>query len=108
MVRASIFIPMALVVAMGLGGCNRKAPEGWSGYVEGDYVYVSSPVGGTLQTLAVRRGQAVGRVEVWSRGRLLGSRPLVAARTVSKPGIAGRAGWYARRTVHHVAGLLTP
>jgi HlyD family secretion protein len=59
MVRASIFIPMALVVAIGLGGCNRKAPEGWSGYVEGDYVYVSSPVGGTLQTLAVRRGQAV-------------------------------------------------
>jgi D-alanyl-D-alanine carboxypeptidase (penicillin-binding protein 5/6) len=66
---------------------------------------VTAPV---AMSLPVRRGQAVGRVEVWSRGRLLGSRPLVAARTVSKPGIAGRAGWYARRTVHHVAGLLTP
>jgi D-alanyl-D-alanine carboxypeptidase (penicillin-binding protein 5/6) len=59
-------------------------------------------------SLPVRRGQVMGHVEVWSRGRLLGSRPLVAARSVSEPGIAGRVGWYARRTVHHVAGFLTP
>ena len=24
-------------------GCERAAPSGWSGYVEGDYVYVSAP-----------------------------------------------------------------
>jgi D-alanyl-D-alanine carboxypeptidase (penicillin-binding protein 5/6) len=66
---------------------------------------VTAPV---AMSLPVSRGQVVGRVEVWSRGRLLGSRPLVAARSVSRPGFAGRVGWYARRTVHHVAGLLTP
>jgi D-alanyl-D-alanine carboxypeptidase (penicillin-binding protein 5/6) len=59
-------------------------------------------------SLPVRRGETVGRVEVWSRGRLLGSRPLVAARSVSRPGLTGRVAWYAGRTVHHVAGLLTP
>ncbi|WP_235835240.1 HlyD family secretion protein [Piscinibacter terrae] len=49
---------VALTV-MTLVACTHKEPAGWSGYVEGDYVYVSSPVGGTLQSLAVRRGQAV-------------------------------------------------
>jgi len=59
MVRAFVFMPIALVAAVVLSGCEHKAPAGWSGYVEGDYVYVSSPVGGTLQELGVRRGQAV-------------------------------------------------
>ena len=66
---------------------------------------VTAPV---ALSLPVSRGQVVGRVEVWSRGRLLGSRPLVAARSVSQPGLTGRVGWYARRTVHHVADLLSP
>jgi len=55
----------------------------------------------------VRRGQVLGRVEVWARGRLLGERPLVASRAVAAPGLAGRVGWYARRTVHDVVALLT-
>jgi len=59
MVRAFAFIPLSLAAAVGLCGCEHKAQPGWSGYVEGDYVYLSSPVGGTLQELAVRRGQAV-------------------------------------------------
>jgi HlyD family secretion protein len=59
MIRAYLFMPLALAGAVGLSGCEHKAPAGWSGYVEGDYVYVSSPVGGTLQELGVRRGQAV-------------------------------------------------
>jgi D-alanyl-D-alanine carboxypeptidase (penicillin-binding protein 5/6) len=59
-------------------------------------------------SLPVRRGQVLGRVQVWSHGRLLGSRPLVASRSVDQPGLTGRVGWYARRTVHHVADLLTP
>ena len=36
--------------------------------------------------------------------RLLGSSPLVASRSVARPGLAGRLGWYATRTVHHVLG----
>jgi D-alanyl-D-alanine carboxypeptidase (penicillin-binding protein 5/6) len=59
-------------------------------------------------SLPVRRGQVVGKVEVYSGGRLLGSRPLVASRAVAKPGVVGRIGWYAGRTVHNVLGLVTP
>ncbi|MDO8248405.1 MAG: HlyD family efflux transporter periplasmic adaptor subunit [Rhodoferax sp.] len=36
--------------------CQPKAAPGWSGYVEGDYVYVSSALGGTLSQLNVRTG----------------------------------------------------
>lgn len=50
---------IALFGALALAACSRPPDSGWSGYVEGDYVYLSSPVGGTLQTLSVRRGQVV-------------------------------------------------
>jgi serine-type D-Ala-D-Ala carboxypeptidase (penicillin-binding protein 5/6) len=59
-------------------------------------------------SLPVRRGQVLGKVEVYAGGRLLGSRPLVASRAVAKPGALGRIGWYAGRTVHNVLGLVTP
>ena len=49
--------------------------------------------------LPVRRGQTLGRVEIWAGNRLLGSRPLVAARSVARPGVGGRLRWYATRTV---------
>lgn len=39
-----------------LAACQPKAAPGWSGYVEGDYVYVSSQLGGTLAQLNVRTG----------------------------------------------------
>jgi D-alanyl-D-alanine carboxypeptidase (penicillin-binding protein 5/6) len=56
-------------------------------------------------SLPVRRGQVLGHVQVWSHGRLVGSRPLVATRSVAKPGLAGRVKWYAARTVHNVVEL---
>jgi D-alanyl-D-alanine carboxypeptidase (penicillin-binding protein 5/6) len=55
--------------------------------------------------LPVRRGQVLGRVEIRAGSRVLGRRPLVAARAVDAPGPAGRLGWYAERTVHHVVEL---
>jgi len=39
-----------------LAGCQPKAAPGWSGYIEGDYVYVASVLGGTLSQLNVRSG----------------------------------------------------
>ena len=43
-----------------LAGCQeRPAAPGWSGYAEGDYVYVSAPVAGTLTQLPAQRGQSV-------------------------------------------------
>lgn len=55
--------------------------------------------------LPVERGRRLGRIEVWSGRTLLGVRPLVAARTIARPGTAARLGWYATRTVHHLLGL---
>ena len=49
----------ACAAAMLLAGCSPAAPTGWSGYAEGDYVYVASPVAGRLRALSVRAGDAV-------------------------------------------------
>ena len=57
--------------------------------------------------LPVHRGQQLGEVRVYARGRLLGSRPLVAARAVSRPGLASRVGWYAGRAAHHIGSWLS-
>lgn len=40
-----------------LGACTPAPSTGWSGYVEGDYIYLSSSQGGTLTALPVRAGQ---------------------------------------------------
>ena len=56
-------------------------------------------------SLPVRRGTVLGRVEIRAGGRLVGTRDLVASRTINKPGLPGRLGWYAGRTLHHLAHL---
>ena len=55
-------------------------------------------------SLPVSKGQSLGQVRVYQRGRLVGAVPLVASRSVKRPGVAGRVGWYTRRTLHHMAG----
>jgi HlyD family secretion protein len=47
------FLPLALM----LSACTPTPPAGWSGYVEGEYLYISSALGGTIATLAVRPGE---------------------------------------------------
>ena len=54
--------------------------------------------------LPVRRGQRLGEVRVYERGRLLARSPLVASRSMGKPGALGRAGWYVGRTAHNIWG----
>jgi hypothetical protein len=68
---------------------------------------VEKVIAPTALELPVRRGQRAGRVEIWSRGRLVGRRPLVAAEAVDRPGLAGRLGWYAGRTADNVIGLVS-
>jgi hypothetical protein len=57
--------------------------------------------------LPVERGQRVGEVRVFSGKRLVARRPLVATRSVSRPGLGGRLGFYAGRTFSHVGGWFT-
>jgi D-alanyl-D-alanine carboxypeptidase (penicillin-binding protein 5/6) len=52
--------------------------------------------------LPVRKGQRLGEVRVLLNGKLFGARPLLASRSVSKPGLGGRVSFYAGRTVHHL------
>ncbi|TDP72921.1 HlyD family secretion protein [Roseateles toxinivorans] len=48
-----------LSALIALTGCGEPAAPAWSGYAEGEYVYLSSPVAGSLQALNVQRGQQV-------------------------------------------------
>lgn len=48
-------------MALLLAACGGKPDPGWSGYAEADYVYVSSPLAGTLSALHVQAGQQVAR-----------------------------------------------
>ena len=57
--------------------------------------------------LPVRKGQRLGRVEVWKGDELVARVPLVAAEAVEEPSLPGKAGWLARRTAANLWGLLT-
>lgn len=50
-------VPLALVVLA--PGCSNSDPNLVQGYVEGEYVYVASPLPGALESLSVQRGTQV-------------------------------------------------
>jgi serine-type D-Ala-D-Ala carboxypeptidase (penicillin-binding protein 5/6) len=58
-------------------------------------------------SLPVEKGDPLGEVQVWAGRRLVGSRPLVAAETVTRPGLLGRIGWYSGRALDNAWGLVT-
>jgi HlyD family secretion protein len=53
------FALRALALAVLLAGCSDGARVPLTGYAEGEFVYVGSPYAGTLEKLAVARGQQV-------------------------------------------------
>ena len=57
----AIAASFSLVAIALLAGCSRAETPSWSGYVEGEYVYVAAPIGGALTTLAAQRGADVKR-----------------------------------------------
>jgi serine-type D-Ala-D-Ala carboxypeptidase (penicillin-binding protein 5/6) len=67
-----------------------------------DRLLVERVVAPPVVRLPVAQGQQLGEVRVYARGRLIARRALVASWTVSRPGLAGRVGWYAGRTFHHI------
>jgi len=48
-----------LVLPALIAGCTGKSDASWSGYAEGDYVYIAAPLAGRLDSVAVRAGQSV-------------------------------------------------
>jgi serine-type D-Ala-D-Ala carboxypeptidase (penicillin-binding protein 5/6) len=65
---------------------------------------VTAPV---AVSLPVRQGDVIGKIVVSQGSRIVGTRQLVASRTINKPGAASRVAWYAGRTVHHIAGFFS-
>jgi D-alanyl-D-alanine carboxypeptidase (penicillin-binding protein 5/6) len=59
-------------------------------------------VAASAVSLPVRAGKRLGTIRVYDGKRLLVTRPLVAARAVSRPSLAARLGFYARRTAEHI------
>ena len=56
--NCSILAAFILGVAL-IAGCSRNSSNEFQGYIEGEYIYVASPLGGTLTNLAVARGDTV-------------------------------------------------
>ena len=60
--RARAALAGALAVSLALAACEKPAgPPVYQGYAEGEYVRVGAPFAGTLQKLAVSRGERVAR-----------------------------------------------
>jgi HlyD family secretion protein len=53
-----LIVGMALA-ALSLASCSPHLPNTFQGYIEGEYIYVASPLGGALDHLAVARGDEV-------------------------------------------------
>jgi len=49
----------ALLLLVFLGSCSDPPKNRFQGYVEGEFVYVASPLAGTVESLHVRRGDQV-------------------------------------------------
>ncbi|MDR2016994.1 MAG: HlyD family efflux transporter periplasmic adaptor subunit [Burkholderiales bacterium] len=54
-----LLISVVVLAGALLGACSEKTAETFQGYVEGEYIYVASPLGGRLDRLTVRRGAIV-------------------------------------------------
>lgn len=48
-----------VAVLLTVTGCARRAPAGFQGYVEGEFVYVAAPLAGQLEKLSVQKGSRV-------------------------------------------------
>lgn len=57
-------------------------------------------------SLPVRQGAVLGRVEIRDGSTLVGTRDLIASRSVHRPGVLGRLGFYSGRAVHDLVHLL--
>jgi D-alanyl-D-alanine carboxypeptidase len=87
--------PVGLVPAAGLVRAIRI-----------DQPVVERVVAKSAAPLPVLRGEPLGEIRIYQGPRLLVRRPLVAERTVERPGALGRVGFYAGRTLDHMWGWI--
>ena len=57
--KCSFLALISLVAIVVISGCSRSNENGWQGYIEGEFIYVSSPLGGRLDKLMVSKGARV-------------------------------------------------
>jgi HlyD family secretion protein len=89
--RALLGLGGALLVLCTLASCGSTDRSYVQGYVEGEFVYVASPLAGTLECLAVQRGAQVKAGDLLFA---LDSTPEQAARNEATRRLAeGRAQW---------------
>jgi D-alanyl-D-alanine carboxypeptidase (penicillin-binding protein 5/6) len=72
-----------------------------------DRPLVERVVASSALALPVASGQRAGEVRVFAGGRLIARAPLVATESVAAAGTSRKVRWYARRTVHHLFGLVS-
>jgi serine-type D-Ala-D-Ala carboxypeptidase (penicillin-binding protein 5/6) len=72
-----------------------------------DQRFVERIVAPTAIELPVVRGQQLGEIRIFHRGRLIARAPLVASRAISRPGPLERARWYSGETAHNVWSWLS-
>jgi HlyD family secretion protein len=53
------FLSLFLLAILAAAGCSKSGTGGWQGYIEGEFVYVSSPLAGRLDALSVAKGARV-------------------------------------------------
>jgi HlyD family secretion protein len=89
-----------MAMVLGMSACGKSPAPAWSGYAEGDHVYVAAPLAGRLQTLSVQAGQQVTRgaalfvldAEAESAARDEAAARLAAARAQAADASKGRRG----------------
>jgi len=89
-------------VGYGKAAVPLVAARGVAGAVRVDRPLVERVVAPASLHLPVARGQRVGEVRVYSGKRLVARRALVTERAVARPGLGGRVGFYASRTLHNI------
>jgi serine-type D-Ala-D-Ala carboxypeptidase (penicillin-binding protein 5/6) len=72
-----------------------------------DQRFVERIVAPTAVELPVEKGDRLGEVQVSTGGRVVARAPLVASRSIERPGPLERARWYSGRTARNIWGWFT-
>jgi D-alanyl-D-alanine carboxypeptidase (penicillin-binding protein 5/6) len=91
----------------GRGPIDLVAASGARRAIRVDRPLVARVVAAASVRLPVRAGQRLGMIRVFDGKRPIAARSLVAARAVSRPGLASRIGFYAGHTAKHIWSWVT-